>query len=198
MVKADERISYRHESKSSDHGPQQRNSTRKRKGLEKDFNIGTWNVRSLKKTGKIEELKIALKNYKMEITALQELKMQGKGIEKHNKTSLTSTLVAEIKLAFGCGFAIRGPMRDKVIGWYPFNEHPEAKDAFYDELDRVYESCPNYDTKIILGDLNAQIGCEKVYEGTIGRASLKAKNKNETRRFVKARDNETTDNGSVL
>ena len=149
--------------------------------------------------------------------------MQGKGIEKHNKDQLDLYFSCRDKTSpFGCGFAIRGPMRDKVIGWYPFNERmcsirikgifnnysficvhaptdvekdPEAKDAFYDELDRVYESCPNYDTKIILGDLNAQIGCEKVYEGTIGRASLKAKNKNETRRFVKAKDNETTDNG---
>ena len=33
---------------------------------------------------------------------------------------------------------------------------------------------------------------------TIGRASLKAKNKNETRRFVRAEDNVTTDNGIRL
>jgi len=33
----------------------------------------------------------------------------------------------------------------------------------------IYESLPQYDVKIVLGDLNAQIGREEIYEGTIGK-----------------------------
>ena len=209
---------------SSDNGTkQQRISTRKRKGLEKEFNIGTWNVRTLLKPGKFDELKTVLQNYKMEITALQEIRWSGKDIVRDAKQQLDLYYSCRDKAgSFGCGFAIRGNMRNNVIRWNAVNERMcsirirgifnnysficvhaptevesdiSEKDAFYDQLDRLYESCPEYDTKIILGDLNAQIGCEKVYEGTIGRATLKAKKWTETRRFHKAKDIVTTDNG---
>ncbi|MGI4816809.1 MAG: reverse transcriptase domain-containing protein [Janthinobacterium lividum] len=224
MMKAVKGNSYCHESKSSDHGPQQRNSTRKRKGHEKkEFNIGTWNVRTLLKAGKHSELLIVLANYKMEITALQEIRWQGKDIirDKKHQTDLYYSC-SDKTGALGCGFAICGKMRDNVIGWNPINERmcsirikgifnnyslicvhaptdvekdPNAKDAFYDQLDRAYDSCPEYDTKLVLGDLNAQIGCGRVFDGTVGRHSLKATNKTKTRRFVKAEDCVTTDNG---
>ena len=178
---------------------------------------------TLLKIGKFEELKIILKNYKMDITAIQEIRWKGTGTisDKKHQLDLYYSCRDEGGL-YGCGFAIRGQMRDKVIRWNPVNERmcsirikgifnnyslicvhaptdvekdTNAKDIFYDQLDRVYESCPKYDTKIILGDLNAQIGCEKVYEGTVGRANLRAKKKTETRRFLKASDIESTDNG---
>ena len=215
-----------HVSSLSEHGPPKRKlqkSTRKRTGNEKDINIGTWNVRTLLKPGKLAELKTVLKSYKMEITALQEIRWQGKDIIRDTKEKFDLYYSCGDKTgSFGCGFAIRGNMRSNVVGWNPINERMcsirikgkfnnysiicvhaptdvekdiNMKDVFYDQLDRVYDSCPDYDTKIVLGDLNAQIGCEKVFEGTIGRASLKAKSKTETRRFVKAADNLTTDNG---
>lgn len=66
----------------SDNGPQHRIPTRKRKGQEKVLNIGTWNVRTLLKDGKLEELKDVLQTYDMDITALQELRLKGKDIER--------------------------------------------------------------------------------------------------------------------
>lgn len=42
-------------------------------------------------------------------------------------------------------------------------------------MNRVYDICPDYDFKIKLGDLNAQTGCEKVFEDTVERATLRAK-----------------------
>lgn len=52
----------------------------------------------------------------------------------------------------------------------------------------------SYDTKIILGNLNDQIGCERVYEGT----SLKSKKRSERERgnFSKPKTSKTIDKGN--
>ena len=211
------------ESEPQDIGPKHRKSTRKRKGYEKDLNIGTWNVRTLLMEGKLEELKNVLRKYRMDIIALQELRWKGQGIVRDKKQQVDLYYSCADKTGmYGCGFAVCGQLRDKVIGWYPINDRMctiriqgkfnnysficvyaptdcekdlDAKDVFYDQLDRAYNNCPGYDTKLVLGDLNAQIGSEKIFEGTVGGATLKAKNMKKTRRYVKAEDNKTTDNG---
>jgi hypothetical protein len=38
-------------------------------------------------------------------------------------------------------------------------------------LDKTYEECPGMDVKIIIGDLNAKIGKEKIYRPTTGKYS---------------------------
>ncbi|XP_058827969.1 uncharacterized protein LOC131687895 [Topomyia yanbarensis] len=47
----------------------------------------------------------------------------------------------------------------------------DDKDEFYAQLDREYDRCPRYDVKIVLGDLNAQVGQEVEYRPVIGRFS---------------------------
>lgn len=48
----------------------------------------------------------------------------------------------------------------------------EAKDAFYEVLEQVYDTLPGYCIKLLLGDINAQVGIENAYEATIGKHSL--------------------------
>jgi hypothetical protein len=48
----------------------------------------------------------------------------------------------------------------------------EGKDEFYDLLEKTYEESPSHDVKIIIGDLNAQVGREEPYQPTIGKYSL--------------------------
>ena len=48
------------------------------------------------------------------------------------------------------------------------------KDDFYDLLERTYDRCPSYDTKIVLGDFNAQLGREGVFAKVIEKHSLDA------------------------
>ena len=44
------------------------------------------------------------------------------------------------------------------------NDSPEEeKEAFYEKLSRVYDNCPKYDIKIVLGDMNAKVGREEIY-----------------------------------
>ncbi|XP_062715066.1 uncharacterized protein LOC134291306 [Aedes albopictus] len=97
----------------------------------------------------------------------------------------------------GTAFLVMGDMQRRVIGWWPIDERmcrlrikgrffnvsiinvhsphsgstDDDKDAFYAQLEREYDRCPNHDVKIIIGDLNAQVGQEEEFRPTIGKFS---------------------------
>jgi hypothetical protein len=48
----------------------------------------------------------------------------------------------------------------------------DSKDSFYDELEQVFDHFPRYHMKILLGDINAKVGRENIFEPTIGNESL--------------------------
>jgi hypothetical protein len=48
----------------------------------------------------------------------------------------------------------------------------DEKDSFYEELGRVFDQFPWYDTKILLGDFNEKVGRENIFKPTIGNESL--------------------------
>jgi hypothetical protein len=48
----------------------------------------------------------------------------------------------------------------------------DVKDSFYEELGRVIDQFPRYDMKILLGDFNAKVGRENIFEPAIGNESL--------------------------
>ena len=50
----------------------------------------------------------------------------------------------------------------------------EIKEAFYSELERVYDSLPTSDVRIILGDFNTQIGKEQCFHSVAGFYSLQS------------------------
>ena len=52
---------------------------RKRKLRKKDINIGTWNVRTMNKDGKLDLLLKELEEHKMSITGLSETRWKGEG-----------------------------------------------------------------------------------------------------------------------
>ena len=98
----------------------------------------------------------------------------------------------------GTGFIVLGEMRDRVIDWEAisdrmcrlrikgrffnyqiFNVHcpheetsETVKEAFYAELEEKFDSCPQRDVKIVIGDMNARIGTEEMYKPVIGPNSL--------------------------
>jgi hypothetical protein len=43
-----------------------------------------------------------------------------------------------------------------------------VKDSFCEELERIFDKFPKYHMKILLGDLNAQVGREDIFKPTIG------------------------------
>ena len=58
------------------------------------------------------------------------------------------------------------------------------KDQFYDQLDKLVESCPKHDALMILGDFNAKIGSEGGPKGTVGRFSLHKKSNDNGERLT--------------
>jgi hypothetical protein len=49
-----------------------------------------------------------------------------------------------------------------------------VKDGFYEELERIFDKCPKYHMKILLGDLNAKVGREDIFKPTIENECLKS------------------------
>ena len=45
----------------------------------------------------------------------------------------------------------------------------DDKDEFYAQLELEYDRCPRHDIKIVIGDLNAQVGQKVEYRPVIGR-----------------------------
>jgi hypothetical protein len=48
----------------------------------------------------------------------------------------------------------------------------EAKDQFYEQLERAYAACPSHYMKLVMGDANAKFGQETEHQPTIGKHSL--------------------------
>jgi len=42
----------------------------------------------------------------------------------------------------------------------------DEKDNFYEDLDQIYEECPQRDIKIIIGDRNAKMRCKNNHWGS--------------------------------
>ena len=63
------------------------------------------------------------------------------------------------------------------------DKEEEIKEQFYEELQRIQDRVPKHDITIIMGDMNAKLGKEEVFNQAIGCHSL---------------HNSTNENGSIL
>jgi exonuclease III len=52
------------------------------------------------------------------------------------------------------------------------DKEEEIKEQFYEELQRTQDRVPKHDLTIILGDINAKLGKEKVFSQVVGRHTL--------------------------
>jgi len=43
----------------------------------------------------------------------------------------------------------------------------DSKDSFYEELEQVFEHCPKYHMKVVLGDFNGKVGRKNIFKLTI-------------------------------
>ena len=48
----------------------------------------------------------------------------------------------------------------------------DSKDSFYEELEQVFYSFPNFHMTILLGDFNAKVGRENIFKPTNGNEGL--------------------------
>jgi endonuclease/exonuclease/phosphatase family metal-dependent hydrolase len=107
-------------------------------------------------------------------------------------------VITSIPAAFGTAFLVDSKLNHMVKNFTPINERvcviringrffnyslisihtprnnseEEAKDQFYEQLERAYAACLSDDVKLVMGDANAEVGRETVHQPTIGNHSL--------------------------
>lgn len=60
----------------------------------------------------------------------------------------------------------------------------DLKDAFYETLERTFNSIPSHSKKIVLGDMNAQIERERTFEKMAGKENFHLQSNNNGLRLV--------------
>jgi exonuclease III len=172
-----------------------------------DLRIGTWNTRTLYRTGALRSLLETVDSYRIDILAFQEMRWVGQGtLEKRSHTVYYSCSCREH--IDGVGFVESKRVKDLVVdfetvnariccirmkrkffnyifinAYAPMEDKLEVdKEEFYEHLGRVYRRCPRHDVRIVMGDMNAKIGREQNCIPTIGKQSLhEESNDNELR-----------------
>ncbi|XP_073976796.1 uncharacterized protein [Rhodnius prolixus] len=147
--------------------------------------------------GKMVEVADEILKYKIDVVALQEIRWSGHGRVDKKAYSLFYSGAKKAGQS-GTGFMITKEMRRNLLLFEPIsdrlckmrlkgrfrnltiisayapteNSDEDEKSSFYLQLERSLQAAPRYDTKIILGDLNAQVGKESFTRTVAGTHSL--------------------------
>lgn len=159
----------------------------------KQLRVATWNIKTLLRTGKMEETAREIENYNIDITAVQEIRWEGAGeITKDKYTFLYS---GEKKRGHnGVGFYVKRNLVNNILEFRPVNgriallrlkikesnisivniyaptegSEQNEKEQFYETLNKTCEKVPKKDEVILMGDANAQVGKEQYLQEVIG------------------------------
>jgi hypothetical protein len=80
-----------------------------------DIEIGTWNVKSLYKTGTLKALSMQLEKYRVSITAVQETRWLGSGIHDLKKHSILYSGKERGNHEFGVAFVVGKSLGVNII-----------------------------------------------------------------------------------
>ncbi|KAF0708802.1 craniofacial development protein 2-like, partial [Aphis craccivora] len=137
-----------------------------------NLKIGTWNVRSLYRTGTLTAVVSELDRYELAILAIQENRWSGSGNHKTEKATLFYSGGSGHER--GVGFVATKWFNIVLINCYAPTEdkNEETKNDFFKQLEALYDTIPQNMVKIVLEDFNAKIEKEIDYKPTIGQQSL--------------------------
>ena len=145
--------------------------------------IGTWNVRTLRRIGKMEELMKELSRYKWDIIGLAETRITGNG-ELNTEEGHRLYYSGQEKHYEGVGFMIRKELINSVLNYTAVSSRiisirikanpinitiiqvyaptasysDEYTEKFYENIENTIKHIPKKDFIIIQGDFNAKVG----------------------------------------
>ena len=128
-----------------------------------------------------------------DITAIQKIRWIGQGCKNRAHCDIYYSCHAE-RREFRCGLVVGWRLRHLVSGFTLVNQRlakilikakfhnislicahaateekdNAVKDAFYANLEDLYDKCPAHYIKIVLGVFNAKMGQEGIFDPTVG------------------------------
>ena len=163
--------------------------------------IATWNVRTLNKDSKPEQLAHRLQQYNIDICCITEVRWPGSGMKDVSGWKLAYSGRDDGQLRRGVGVMLSPraaaayidsqPISEGVLlvklrlksttlcvicAYAPTNDYPEdQKDNFYVELQHAVDRVAARNTLVLAGDFNAQVGAEdpQQWHGCLGKFALK-------------------------
>jgi exonuclease III len=157
----------------------------------KELRLATWNVSSLYTPGGHRITINELRKCKIAIAVIQKTrwnKYTPQAFTSNGYNIYISSFANNHE--FGTAFLVDSKFNHMVLNFTPINERlcvirikgkffnyslinihaptndseEEAKDQFYEQLERAYAACPSHDVKLV----NAKVGRETVHQPTIG------------------------------
>lgn len=183
---------------------------RRQRTKDNEIKLATWNLRSLYRVGALQNTLYDLEKYEIDVAAVQETRWLDSGIHAMKAYTFYYSGNKQMQHEFGTGFMVKKAFDHCIIGFKPVSKYistlrfqtktdkvtlinahapteakeDHIKDSFYDELDRIYDSIPTSDIKMVIGDMNAQVGKEEAFRTVVGVHSLHAKSNDNGCRLV--------------
>ena len=146
--------------------------------------IGTWNVRTLRREGRVEELVYEMNKYRWSILGISEVRWKSfrkVTVAGNHKLYYSGQ---DKKHEYGVGFLVNKAVTNSVISctpissriitmrlkaspfnitlihvYAPTSSHDEEEtDKFYNQIQSLVDKIPKQDITIVLGDFNAKVG----------------------------------------
>jgi hypothetical protein len=145
------------------------------------LSVGTWNVRTLAATGKLQMLQQEMKRYRCDVLGVAEMRWTKSGEIRNGEIIWSGK---DTRREAGVGFLLSRRARESLLGYMPVNERiimarfaavpfntsviqvyaptsdstDDVIDQFYHDLKSTIQNVPKQDVLIIGGDWNASIG----------------------------------------
>ena len=153
-----------------------------------DKRIATWNVRTMYQSGKMDNIMMEMKRMKINILGVCEVRWTQSGKLASEGTTFIYSGGSDhkhgvgifldeetVKCVSGFWCISEGVMVVRLKGrpfdiwliqcYTPTADNTEDEvDQFYDQLDKARKQCRSKDIRIVMGDLNAKVGGERLVE----------------------------------
>lgn len=188
--------------------------------------IGFWNVRTMYSAGKLAQVTSEMRRYNLDILGISESRWVGAGkIQTSTGETVLYSGREDDQHSEGVAIILKKGKERNLMEWKPINSRlikirlrgrhvnvtiiqcysptndskDEDKDDFYEQLTSELEKAPRHDTKIIMGDLNAKIGCNNsTYERAMGKEGCGVMNENGERLVEFCLSNDLVIGGSLF